>query len=40
MNNLIHEEIKRLAEMISTLDHNSVKTKEYLKSPKSLLLDF
>ena len=40
MNNLIHEEIKRLAEIRSTLDHNSLKIKEHLKNTNSLLLDY
>ena len=40
MNNLIHEEIKKSAEMRSTLDHSSLKIKEHLKNTNSLLLDF
>ena len=40
MNNLIHEEIKKSAEIRSTLDHSSLKIKEHLKNTNSLLLDF
>ena len=40
MNNLIHEEIKKSAEIRSTLDHSSLKIKQHLKNTNLLLLDF